>query len=618
MSSSTVPSEEARVRRTAVAEGAATGSRAARTLGEFHEEAPIPLLRDSRLLLGLWPYVRPHRRWLWLGIVTITATAVFALLRPLIMLWTIDASIESGDLSVMLWGGAWFAAVAVIEQVLQFAQVYSVQVLGARALADLRLGVFRFLCSLRVGFFDRQPVGRLVTRVTNDIDAIQELFSSGALNALGDLLRLVGIVVLMLILDVRLALIAFAATPFVALIVHRVRRYAREAFRDIRTKTARMNANMNEQVAGMAVIQAFGRERAMAEEFDAINRAYRDANIRSIKYDAIQDAAIDGVAAISMALIIVALGYHSVSFGTVVAFSAYLTQFFDPIAMLAQRYTLLQNALSGAERVFQLLDVDAPDAPVRASGSHGSPEYAFELEDVTFAYKPGVPVLHDVSVRARPGEKIALVGPTGSGKSTITALLLRLYDVERGVVRVGGRDVTTLTREELRKSFSVVPQDVFLFPGSVADNVAAGETPDVERVKDVLERLGALDVFTRREGGLLAPVLAQGSNFSAGERQLIAFARALYRDAPILILDEATASIDSETESRLQTALLKLLENRTALIVAHRLSTIRAVDRIVVLQKGRVVEQGSHRELIASGGLYAALYELQFARQKSA
>jgi len=590
-------------------------ARAARTLDEFHEEALAPSLADSKLLLRLWPYLRPHRRWLWLGIATVIGTAGLALLRPLVMLHTIDESIETRSLDVMMWGGALFAGIALLEQALQFVQVYSVQVLGARSMAALRRHTFQFLGSLRIGFFDRQPVGRLVTRVTNDIDAIQELFASGALNAIGDLVRLVGIVVLMLSLDAKLALIAFAATPFIALLVRRVRRLARQAFRDIRSKTARMNANMNEQVTGMSVIQAFGRQEAMAAEFDAINIAYRDANIRAIKYDAVQDAAIDAVAAISLASIVVALGYHSVSFGTVVAFSAYLTQFFEPIAMLAQRYTLLQSALSGAERVFQLHSVDAPDAPVRAEGSPGSAEYAVELEDVTFAYKPGVDVLKNVNLRARPGENIALVGPTGSGKSTITALLLRLYDVERGVVRVGGLDVRTLPRESLRRQFSVVPQDVFLFPGTVAENVAAGEEPDLARVRRVLEDLGALDVFERRGAGLEERVLGQGSNYSAGERQLIAFARALYRDAPVVILDEATASIDSETEARLQRALEKLLEGRTAIVVAHRLSTIRAADRILVLQKGRVVEEGSHQELCARKGLYAALYELQFARQ---
>jgi ATP-binding cassette subfamily B protein len=352
----------------------------------------------------------------------------------------------------------------------------------------------------------------------------------------------------------------------------------------------------------------------MAAEFDEINVAYRDANIRSVKFDSVQDAAIDAVGAVSLASIIVALGYHSVSFGTVVAFSAYLTQFFEPISQLAQRYTLLQSALAGLERVTGLFDYDEPDAPLKEPGSPGSNELAVELDHVTFAYKPGIDVLHEVSLSAKPGEKIALVGPTGSGKSTITALLLRLYDVQSGAVRVNGRDVTTLPREELRRTFGVVPQDMFLFSGTVAENVAAGEVPDPARVREALSQVGALELVERREGGINARVAPLGANFSAGERQLIAFARAIYRDASILILDEATASVDSDTESRIQRALEKLLEHRTAIIVAHRLSTIRAADRIVVLQKGRVVERGTHDELLAQGGLYAALYELQFSR----
>ncbi len=314
----------------------------------------------------------------------------------------------------------------------------------------------------------------------------------------------------------------------------------------------------------------------------------------------------------------VSLGYRPVSFGTVVAFNAYLVQFFQPISQLAQRYTLLQSAMAGAERIFGLLDQKAPDAPVRADVAEpGDSDLAFQLEDVSFEYKPNVPVLRHVSMRARRGEKIALVGPTGAGKTTITALLLRLYEVQQGVVRVDGDDVAGLERSELRRRFAVVPQDVFLFPGTVATNIAASATPDRARVEEALRRIGALDLFEGREGGIDAPIEERGGNFSAGERQLIAFARALYRDAPVLILDEATASVDSATEARLQRALEELMRGRTALIIAHRLSTIRKADRIVVFHKGRIVEQGRHQELLDQGGLYARLYELQFARRET-
>lgn len=597
----------------------AAPSRAQETVNSYSQEALHSGIEDRTLIADVWPYLRPHGLWLGAALTTTVLTAGLSLLRPLIMLKALDEAIASGDQEVMLLGGAVYTGVAILEQLLNFVQVYSTQVVGARAMADLRLAVFRFLGKLPLGFFDTQPVGRLVTRVTNDVDSLLELFSSGALNALGDLLRLVGVVAIMLSLDWKLSLIGFSALPLIFILVLWVRRRAREAFRTIRGETARMNSNMNEQVNGVALVQAYGRRDAMLGEFDAINASYRDANIRAVKYDAIQDAAIDALSAVSMASIVMALGYQGATFGTVVALTAYLKQFFEPISMLAQRYTLLQAALSGAERVFGLMRLrqrDAPTWPLQ-EGKNGDPAYAVELENVTFEYKPGVPVLHGVSLRALPGESIALVGPTGSGKTTITALLLRLYEHQAGSVRVGGRDVRTMTRDELRRKFAVVPQDVYLFPGTLAENIAAGPDPDRARVEKVLEEMDLLEFMTRREGGLDAVIAAGGSNFSAGERQLIAFARALYRDAKILILDEATASVDSETEARMQRALKKLMEGRTSVVVAHRLSTISEADRIIVLQKGHVVERGTHQELVNQDGLYAALHRLQFSRAES-
>jgi ATP-binding cassette subfamily B protein len=587
-------------------------------LRAFHEESDVVRSYDLRLLGRLWPFVRPHATTLYLSMVLLVGASALSLVRPLIMKGIIDAAMQA-DVSRARRNGYTLLAVVLVEQTLGFFQLYAMQVAGARAMADVRAHVFRFLHGLRLGFFDRQPIGRLVTRVTNDVDALSEMFASGALNAVGDLIKLTGIVAIMLILDWRLSLIAFAAMPPVAIFVNVIRKGSRKAYRDIRTKTARLNAFLNEQVSGMAVVQAFGREKAAAAEFDETNLAFRDANFRAIKFESALDAAIEMVTSVCVALVLISAGVRASTAGTVVAFIAYIRQFFEPISLLTQRYTLVQSALTGAERVFQLLDTtefDAPEGTSRATGEGASSvDTAFELDHVDFEYKPGVPVLHDVTLRAKRGEKIAILGATGSGKTTIASLLLRLYETSKGTVRVLGRDVKSYDRASLRSNFAVVPQDVYLFPGTIATNVAVGDAvPDMARVERALEAVSALDLFRRREMGLESRVNERGANFSAGERQLIAFARALYKNPPVLILDEATASVDSDTESRLQCALEALMKDRSALIIAHRLSTIRAVDRIVVLAKGVVVEEGTHEQLLARGGLYAKLYRLRSAQ----
>lgn len=604
--------------------GGKEASRGEQALSRFHEESRLGDAYDARTLLRLWPFVEPHARYLFASLSMLVVSALLAVTRPLIMRSALDGFSAPDGMDRLTRAGVLLTAVILVEQSISFPQLYMMQLAGARSMADLRLRVFTFLHTRRLAFFDRTPVGRLVTRVTNDCDAIGEMFASGALNAIGDLTRLALIVVVMLQLDVTMSAYAFVALPPVLLGVSWTRRRIRDAFREVRSKTARMNAYLNEQVSGMAVVQAYAREERAAQEFDDINLAYRNANNRSIVYDAALDAAIEMVSSVCIAAILWYAGGRSlssrISFGTLFTFVAYIDMFFVPIRDLSARYTLLQSAMAGAERVLELLDNKDEDAAAAPGGAApaepGDPAVAFSLDGVTFSYKPGADVLREVTLAANAGEKVALVGATGAGKSTVASLLLRLYDVSAGAVRVFGRDVRAYPRAELRTRFAVVPQDVFLFPGTVLTNVAAGDTsPDRAKVTRALERIGALDLFERREGGLDAPVLERGQNFSAGERQLIAFARALYRDPPILVLDEATANVDSDTEARLQRALEGAMKGRTALIIAHRLSTIRAVDRIVVFHKGRVVEQGTHDELLAANGVYSRLYRLQFARE---
>jgi ATP-binding cassette subfamily B protein len=605
-------------------------ARTEQVLKSFHEEGSIGKAYDARLLRRLWPFVRPHAGYLVASLATLIVITLINLVRPLLMGDVVHQGAMRNATRLMQDGAA-LAVLLVVVQALTFVQMYAMQVAGARAMADLRTTIFLFFQRLRLRYYDRTPVGRLVTRATNDVDAVSELFASGALNAMGDVIALAGIVAMMIALDWRLSIVSFLALPIVGAIVNYVRKRSREAYRNVRARTARLNAFLNEQVNGISVVQAFVREDAMAVEFDVINTGYRDANKTAIYYEAVLDASIEMVSTLCIASILWfaglrRVGDHAITFALLVTFTQYIRQFFEPVSLLSQRYTLLQSAMAGAERVFELLDekdvAPGPLAPEDCCAPGGADE-AIALEHVDFEYKPGVPVLRDVSFTASRGERIALVGATGAGKTTVASLLLRLYEPQGGAVRVMGRDVRGVEPHDLRRLFSVVPQDVFLFPGTVLTNIAVGEaTPDRARAEEALRRVGALELFQRRDAGaagtgLDARVDERGQNFSAGERQLLAFARAIYRDAPLLVLDEATASVDSDTEARLQNALEAVIEGRTALVIAHRLSTIRAADRIVAFHKGRVVEMGTHDELIALGGVYARLYRMQYAHEQA-
>lgn len=593
--------------------------RSARALREFHEEAVLASAFNPRLYRELLHSLSPERVVFTIAASAAVFVAGLGLLRPLLIRSAIDDAVMFGDARKLGHWGLLVAGLALVEQLLTFAHTYLSQLAGARAMTQLRSRVFAFLHRLPIAFFDQQPVGRLTTRVTNDIDSILELFSSGILSTLGDLIRLVGIVGLMLYVNAHLSLAAYAAFPFVVGLVLLLRRPMRGVFRSIRVQTARMNSALNEQISGMAVVQAYDKATRSAREFDRINRNHRDAHLNAIRYESMQDAAIETIASISLAAMVFMFGASNASFGTLLAFQMYLALFFEPLSQLAQRYTLLQSAMAGTERVFSLLGRQERDAPTSLTLASSAPQdlqrYAVNFDRVDFAYHTDVPVIRQLSFDVALGEHVALVGPTGSGKSTIAALLLRLYEPNTGEIRVMGKSVRQFDQASLRQKFAFVPQDPWLFPGTLLSNIAGSDAVDRDRARDVLERMGAAEHFERRVGGLDAPISGT-SALSVGERQLVAFARALYRDAPILLLDEATASIDSDTEMYLQRAFQASLSERTAIVIAHRLSTIKAADRILVLQHGQLVQQGTHAELVRQDGLYRRLVALSSLRGK--
>jgi ATP-binding cassette subfamily B protein len=578
---------------------------------------------DLVLLRRLWPFARPYARFFVATLLLVPVVTGASLCQPLLIRATIQASLVERSSTALGRVVGLFAIAIFVEFMARFAQQYSLQLAGQRTVAAIRTATYERVQKLPLAYLDRTPVGRVVTRVTNDSDALGELFASGAVLAISDLVMLVGCLAMMFYLDVGMTLVALCAIPPLAFSVDRIRRRAREAFRAIRASIAQLNAYMSEQVQGIAIVQAFGREDACLAEYEEINAQHRDANIRSIRYDALLFSIVESIAAVTVAIVLWYAAVHvgglgevesAAYVGTVVAFYDYVQRFFVPIRELSTKYTILQSSLAAAERIFGLLDMKDDDAPAGLA----VPKYAadddsiaIELRDVEFAYRTGHPVLHDVSLKLKRGERIAIVGPTGSGKTTITALALRLYDVAKGNVIVDGRDVREIDRRELRSKFACVPQDVFLYNDTLLANVAALQpNPDVERAKEALRKVG-LEERLKDRGGLDAKIDERGANLSAGERQLVAFARAIYLDRPFLVLDEATAHVDSETEAKLGKAAETMLAGRTAIVIAHRLSTIRTVDRIVVVHRGRIVEEGKHEELLALGGLYARLYQLQ-------
>jgi ATP-binding cassette, subfamily B, multidrug efflux pump len=600
---------------------------------EIAAEEKLGRIYDLKLLRWVWSYVHPYRRLFFLSVVLMPLNSMFALAQPYIWKLTIDLFLTHNRAVPPRWlrpvleafGSHGLLAMGFVYLLLVmgefstfYGQFYLTMVVAQYSLSDLRMALFKHVERLPMSFFDRTPTGRLVSRMTTDIDAINEMFSAGSLTMFMDVLTMLGIVAIMFAFNARLAIWAMCAVPPLLLILNFFGSRARVVYREIRERLAALNSYLAEALAGMAVVQLFTREQRSREEFDALNIKSRDAQMVANIYEAGVFSAVESLSSATIGTILWAGGSEVIrrviTLGTLVAFIDYAQKFFLPLRDISSKYTTLQSALAAMERIEALMETPAsiasPPGPRRSSPVRG--EIIFD--HVGFAYRAGEPVLRDLSFTVEPGRKIAIVGATGSGKSTIIKLLTRFYDVSAGRILVDDVDVREWDLTELRRAIGLVQQDVFLFAGDVFDNVRLARTDLGEaEVRQALRRAQALDFVERLPGGLHEEIRERGANLSSGQRQLLSFARALAYDPRVLVMDEATSSVDSETESLVQRALEELLKDRTALVIAHRLSTIERADRILVLSQGALRESGTHAELLARRGLYHRLFELQYA-----
>jgi ATP-binding cassette, subfamily B, multidrug efflux pump len=594
-----------------------------------HEEDVLGKAYDARLMRRLVTYLLPYWRSAALALVAILASAALQLAPPYLTRQAIDSAIPSADMAGLRLIALLYLGALAGEVALEFVQTMLLQMTGQRIMFDLRMQVYGHLQRLDVQFFDRNPVGRLMTRVTTDVDALNELFTAGVVSVFGDVFTLAAIMTAMLILDWRLALVAFAVIPLIALVTQWFRVHVRETYREVRVLIARINAFLQEHITGMATVQLFRREARAFEEFDQVNRAHMNANVRSIFYYAVFYPAIEIVGALATAMILWfgagRVVQDTLTLGTLVALIQYAQRFFRPIQDLSEKFNILQGAMASSERIFQLLDtpvgiadppaqLDEPEGRAIAAGSRPGEAIPVRIafEHVWFAYQGEDYVLRDVSFVVEPGQRVGIVGATGAGKTTIINLILRFYEVSRGRILVNGVDVREWPLGELRRLFGLVLQDVYLFSGTVAANIRLG---DAGVTDDAIRRaLGAVhaEPFVDAMGGLEAAVAERGATLSVGQKQLLSFARALVFDPPVLLLDEATSSIDTETEALIQDALRVLMRGRTTIAIAHRLSTIQDMDLVLAFHKGELREAGRHQELLGQQGIYRRLYDLQY------
>ena len=620
-----------------------------------HEEEVLGKAYDARLMKRLLRYLRPYVFLAALALFGILAHAVLQAVGPFLTKVAVDRYLTESSAQRLTFLDAYlspetfrgltqiailYILVLVTSFAVEFLQTYTMQLAGQKAMFDLRMQIFGHLQRLHVGFFDRNPVGRLVTRLTTDIDALNEMFASGVIAIFGDFFTLTAIMVVMLWLNAPLALVTFAVLPLIALATALFRKRVRDSYRRIRTAIARINAYLQEHISGMAVVQLFNREEKSFREFETVNRRHMGAFKDAIFAHALFYPTVEILSAVAIGLVLWYGGLRvlddTLTVGVVVAFIQYAQRFYRPIMDLSEKYNILQGAMASAERVFKLLDtpveVTSPATPVRLDHVQGR----IEFRNVWFAYRgaPGrrsekVPagdgnppaepdwVLKDVSFTIEPGETVAIVGHTGAGKTTLISLLLRFYDVQRGQVLLDGVDLRQLELTELRRLFGVVLQDPFLFSGTVERNIRLGsEHLELGDLEEAVEQVNLADFIRSLPAGFHAEVRERGATLSTGQKQLISFARALAHRPRILVLDEATSSVDTETELRVREALGRMVVGRTSIIIAHRLSTVQRADRILVMHKGRLRESGTHQELLAVRGIYWKLYQLQYRDQE--
>jgi len=594
----------------------------------FQEDEILGKAYDARLVRRLWAFVHPYRFTFLFTLALILLASGVDLLAPLVTQVAIDRFIvptQNTGLSPTDRANGVFVMSLIYLLVLvagfglRYYQNFLLSIVGQRIMYDMRSKMFEHLQNLSLSFFDHNPVGRLMTRITNDVDALNDLFTSGAISLIGDVFSLVGIVIILLFENWLLALVVFVVIPPLMLATAYFQRAMRDNFRAIRVRLARINANIAENISGTQIVQLFNRERRNYQYFDTLNLDYRRASLRSLLYFSLFFPVVGLFAAVATALIVRVGGGQvlagALSLGALVAFLQYVDRFFLPLRDMADKYTVLQSAMASSERIFRVLDepvtVQDPEKPLPLEHVRGEVEF----RDVWFAYNPGEWVLKGISFKILSGESVAFVGATGAGKTSLISLISRFYDVQRGEVLVDGHNVRDLAQADLRRHVGAVLQDPFIFSGTVASNIRLHEQGiSDERIREAARFVNAAKFIERLPRQYDEPVLERGAGFSAGQRQLLAFARAIaFNPEILLILDEATSSVDTETEALIQDALEKLMRGRTSVIIAHRLSTIRNVDRIVVLHKGRIVEEGTHESLLARNGYYKRLYELQYA-----